>query len=84
MEIQEKHTNNIIPILQTTDTVDLRLMILFTVNKLHQIGYKRLIKQTNVNKTIFPNNYILQFLSFATGVITYFLFNIILKYFKKL
>lgn len=34
------------------DTVDLRLKFWFTVNKLHQIGYKRLIKQTDV----FNNN----------------------------
>lgn len=54
MKIQEKHKNNIIPILQTTGTVDWRLKCWFTVNKLHQIGYKRLIKYTDVLTTIFP------------------------------
>lgn len=35
------------------DTVDLRLKFWFTVNKLHQIGNKRLIRQTDVfNKNI--------------------------------
>lgn len=52
MKTQEKHINYIIPVLQTMDTVDLRLKFGFTANKLHQIGNKRLIRQTDV----FNNN----------------------------